>query len=464
MDQFKVGDKIELNIIDISSEGLGVGRHKGLAFFVEGGTLGDRVLFEIVELKKRYGIGKTLEIIEKSPYRIGSKCEFFPQCDGCQLQNLDYYKQLEFKKNIVENNLERIGKINNVVVKDTIGMEYPFRYRNKAEFKVEKNYKIGYYKRGTHDIVPVDKSIIQNKMVDDILILIKEYMKKYKVEGYDRKNKKGIIMNILIRTTKDNKAMVVIVTKCENLPYKNELIKMLTFPDKRVSNISYNAIVSIYQNVKKNDTSVVLGAKDIKLYGEDRILDYIGEYKFLISPKSFFQINPVQTEVLYDKVVEYLSLNGNETIADLYCGIGTISLFISKYAKKVYGVEIVKEAIEDANENKDLNGVNNVEFILGKSEDILPKLNKKGIKLDAIVVDPPRKGLDKLLINSIIDANPEKIVYVSCNPSTLARDLGYLVGKGYKVLEAQPVDMFPHTTHCEVVTLLTRGETGCKYR
>ncbi len=458
MNRFKVGDKIELNIIDINSEGLGVGRQRGLIFFVEGGTLGDRVSFEIVELKKRYGVGKTLEILEKSPYRIESKCKFFSQCDGCQLQNLDYNKQLELKRNMVENNLKRIGKIENVVVKDTIGMDYPFRYRNKAEFKVGKNYKIGYYKRKTHEIVSVDKSIIQNEIVDDILILIEEYMKKYKVEGYDRKSNKGIIKNLLIRTTKDNKAMVVIVTKTENLPYKKELIEMLTIPDKRVSTFSSDTIVSIYQNVKENDTSVVLGTKDIKLYGEDRILDYIGEYKFLISPKSFFQVNPVQTEVLYDKVVEYLSLKGNETVADLYCGIGTISLFISKYAKKVYGVEIAKEAIEDANKNKELNGVNNVEFILGKSEDILPKLNKKGIKLDGIVIDPPRKGLDKSLIDSIIDANPEKIVYVSCNPSTLARDLGYLVEKGYKVLEAQPVDMFPHTVHVECVALMSRDK------
>ncbi|HSH36773.1 MAG TPA: 23S rRNA (uracil(1939)-C(5))-methyltransferase RlmD, partial [Schnuerera sp.] len=456
MSQYKVGDKIKLNIIDINNEGMGVGRHEGFTFFVEGGILGDKVFFEIVELKKRYGMGKTLEILEKSPYRIESKCKFFPQCDGCQLQNLDYKKQLELKRNMVENNLKRIGKIKNIYVKDTIGMEYPFRYRNKAEFKVGKNYRIGYYKRGTHDIVPVGKSIIQNEIVDDILILIKEYMEKFKVEGYDRKSKKGIIKNLLIRTTKDNKAMVVIVTKSENLPYKNELIEMLTFPDKRVSTIFSDTIVSIYQNVKKNDTSVILGAKDIKLYGEDRILDYIGEYKFLISPKSFFQVNSVQTEVLYNKVVEYLSLNGNETVADLYCGIGTIALYISRYAKKVYGVEIVKDAIEDAKENVRLNNVDNVEFIIGKSEEVLPKLNKKGIKLDAIVLDPPRKGLDKELIDSIIDANPEKIVYVSCNPSTLARDLGYLVKKGYKVLEAQPVDMFPHTMHVECIALLQR--------
>ncbi len=243
--------------------------------------------------------------------------------------------------------------------------------------------------------------------------------------------------------------MVIIVTKGEKLPHKEELIDILTSQAKL-------EVVSIYQNINPKDTSLVMGPKDIRLYGQDRLIDYIGEYKFLISPKSFFQVNHVQTEVLYDKVVEYLNLKGNETVADLYCGIGTISLYISKYAKKVYGVEIVKEAIEDAKENLKLNQVDNVEFILGKSEEILPKLNKKGIKFDAIVVDPPRKGLDRALIDAIIEANPEKIVYVSCNPSTLARDLGYLVEGGYKVMEVQPVDMFPHTPHVETVVLMSK--------
>lgn len=445
--EFKVGDRIELEIIDINNEGMGVGRYKGFAFFVEGCTLGDKILFEIVELKKRFGIGKTIEILEKSPYRVESKCEYSLQCDGCELHNLKYEKQLELKKNMVKNNLERIGKIKDVSIKDTIGMDYPYRYRNKGEFKVGKNYEIGYFKRGTHDIYPIEKSIIQKETVDVIIEQVKEYMKKYKVKGYDRKSKKGIIKNLIVRTTKDNKVMVIIVTKGEKLPHKDALgTGVFASPVN---------VVSIYQNINNRDTSMVLGPKYIKLYGEDQIIDYIGEYKFLISPKSFFQVNPVQTELLYDKVVEYLDLKGNETVADLYCGIGTISLYISKYAKKVYGVEVVKEAIEDANENKKLNEVENVEFILGKSERILPKLNEKGIKLDAIVVDPPRKGLDKTLVDSIMKANPERIVYVSCNPSTLARDLGYFVEEDYKAVEVQPVDMFPHTMHVECVILMT---------
>src|SRR5690606_2782960 len=242
----------------------------------------------------------------------------------------------------------------------------------------------------------IDKCIIQNEAVNEIVELVREHMKKYKLEGYDTKAKEGIIRNMIVRITKDNKVMVIIVTKEEKLPYKEKLRDILINKDR--SN-NYE-IKSIYQNINKKDTSVVLGSKNIKLYGEDRIVDCIGEYKFFISPKSFFQVNPIQTEILYDKVVEYLNLKGHETVVDLYCGIGTIAIYISKYAKKVYGVEIVKDAIEDAKENTKLNNIDNVEFIQGKSEDMLPMLISKGINIDALVVDPPRKGLDKSLINS----------------------------------------------------------------
>ena len=448
---YSIGDRLELEIVDLNNEGMGVGKYKGFTFFVEGCTLGDKVLFEIIKLKKNYGLGRTIEILEESPYRIESKCIYSDKCDGCELHNLKYDKQLELKRNIVKSNLERIGKIKDIIVKETIGMEYPYRYRNKGEFKVGPNYEIGYFKRGTHDIYPVESSIIQKETADKVIRLLKEFMKKYKVEGYDRKVKKGIIKNLVVRTNKDNKVMVVIVTKGEKLPHKKELIDIFTSQPEL-------DVVSIYQNINPRDTSVILGAKDIKLYGEERLIDYIGEYKFLISPKSFFQVNHVQTKVLYNKVVEYLNLKGHETVADLYCGIGTISIYISKYARKVYGVEVVKEAIEDAKENLKLNQIDNVEFILGKSEEILPKLNNKGTRFDAIVVDPPRSGLDRGLIDAIIEANPEKIVYVSCNPSTLARDLGYLVEEGYKVMEVQPVDMFPHTSHVECVVLMSKIE------
>ncbi len=435
---FNIGEKLILDIIDINSEGMGVGKYEGFTFFVDNCTLGDKVEFGITKLKKNFGIGKTVEIIKESPYRVKSKCNFFPECSGCQLHNLDYKKQLELKRDMVKNNLERIGKIENINVKETIGMDNPYRYRNKADFKVDKNGDIGYFKRETNNLIPVDRCIIQNQITDGIIDTFKEYFKE---------NGNRNIKDIVVRSTKDEKSMVIVVTET-----KHQMKGTVPFIWNQIKGTGLN---SIYQNINSKNTSVVLGHKNIKLSGEDKIIDSIGEYKFYISPKSFFQVNPIQTEILYNKVIEYLDLKGDEVVADLYCGIGTISLYISKYAKKVYGVEIVKDAIEDARENAKLNDIDNVEFIHGKSEDILPKLNNQGIKIDAIVVDPPRKGLDKSLIDAIIKADPKKLVYVSCNPATLARDLGYLVEMGYVVKEVQPVDMFPWTMHVESIILMT---------
>ena len=440
---FKIGEELILDIIDINTEGMGVGKYEGFTFFVENSTIGDRVKLEVTKLKKNFGIGKAIEILESSPYRVESKCDFFPKCDGCQLHNLDYEKQLELKRDMLKNNLERIGKIENVKINKTIGMDNPYRYRNKANFKIDKFGNIGYFKRGSNKLVPIDRCIIQNEITDEIIDNFKEFFKKHGNGG---------IKDIVIRTTKDGKSMVIMVTQTKGT-VPNVCQTLGTGPS--VWEKGLTTVVSIYQNINPKNNSAIMGSKDIKLYGEDKIIDTIGEYKFYISPKSFFQVNPIQTEVLYNKVVEYLDLKGDEVVADLYCGIGTISLYISKYAKKVYGVEIVKDAIEDANENLKLNNVDNVEFIHGKSEEVLPKLNEKNIKIDAIVVDPPRKGLDKSLIEAIIKANPQKIVYVSCNPSTLARDLEYLVAGGYMVEEVQPVDMFPQTTHVESIILMT---------
>ncbi|QQY79089.1 23S rRNA m(5)U-1939 methyltransferase [Keratinibaculum paraultunense] len=456
MKQFKIGDEIILDIIDINSEGQGVGKYEGFTLFINGGTLGDKVRVKIIDLKKSFGIANTIELLEKSPYRVEPKCKYFHSCDGCQLQNLNYQKQLELKQDMVKNNIKKIGNITNVPVKKIIGMNNPYRYRNKGEFKVGKDCNIGYFKKGTHEIYPIDKCIIQNEAVNEIVELVREHMKKYKLEGYDTKTKEGIIRNIIVRITKDNKVMVIIVTKEEKLPYKEKLIDILINKDR--SN-NYE-IKSIYQNINKKDTSVVLGSKNIKLYGEDRIVDCIGEYKFFISPKSFFQVNPIQTEILYNKVLEYANLKGDEIVFDIYCGIGTISLFLAKKAKEVYGVEIVKSAIEDAKLNAKINNINNAKFYTGKGEDVVPRLYKEGLYADIVVVDPPRKGCEESVLETMVNMAPEKIIYVSCNPAILARDLAYLVEGGYKVVEVQPVDMFPQTTHVEVVTLLIRNEVS----
>ncbi len=448
------GSLLDLEIIDLTSEGLGVGKIDGYTVFVEDGLPGDKGTVKLKKVKKNYGIGQMINIKEASSNRVESKCKYFKECGGCQLHELDYNTQLSLKTNQVKNTLDKIGKIKKSKVHSIIGMENPYRYRNKGQFKVGKSNNeifIGYFKRKSHDIVNVSQCIIQSEISDRILVVIKEYMEKFNVLLYDRRSNKGVIKDIVIRTTKDNRAMVIIVTKGSNLPYKKELINLLR------ENVE--EVVSVYQNINNRNTSLILGNKDINLYGEHKIMDYIGDHKFLISPKSFFQINSIQTEVLYKKALDYLDLKENETVFDLYCGIGTISLFISEKAKKVYGIEVVEAAVEDAKENARLNNIENVEFIKGKSEEIVPELFNKGIIADKIIVDPPRKGCDEKLLDTIVKINPEKVVYVSCNPATLARDLKYLEEKGYKVEEVQPVDMFAWTMHVETVVLLQRADT-----
>ncbi len=445
------GDSLDLNIIDLTSDGLGVGKIDGFTIFVEGGLPGDNGTVTLKKIKKNYGIGQMINIKKISPNRIDSKCKYFKDCGGCQLHELNYKTQLDLKTNQVKNTLYKIGKINKSKIFPIIGMEYPYKYRNKGQFKIKINdhdTSIGFFKRKSHDIVNIDECIIQNKISNKILKSIKKYMEKFNVSLYDKKSKKEIIRDIIIRTTKDNLAMVIVVTKSKNLPYKKELINLLKENAKE--------IVSIYQNVNTKNTPIILGNKNIKIYGEDKIVDYIGDYKFLISPKSFFQINSIQTEILYKKVLDFLKLEGNEIIFDLYCGIGTISLFISKKAKKVYGVEVVKAAIDDAKENAKLNNIKNVEFIRGKTEKIVPELLNKGITADKIVVDPPRKGCNNEVLNTITKMNPQIIVYVSCNPATLARDLNFLEKNDYIVEKVQPIDMFPHTMHVETIALLQK--------
>lgn len=447
-----VGDKLDLNIIDLTNQGLGVGKVEGFTIFVEGGLPGDELIAEIKKTKKNFAEAKAVEIKNPSSKRQISECKYYKNCGGCQLHELDYRAQLDIKTNMVKDAIERIGKLEDVKINPTIGMETPFRYRNKGMFKVgekEGNISIGYFKNKSHEVVDIEECIIQDEVVDKVLKIVKEYMEKYNVQAYNKKTNKGTIRDIVTRKAKDGSTMVIIVTTSEKLPYKDELIKSLK---------TVKEVVSIYQNINKKKTPVVLGNKNIKLYGEEKIVDYIDKFKFYISPNSFFQVNPIQTEVLYKKALEYLDLSGEETVFDLYCGIGTISLFISEKAKSVYGVEIVSDAIKDAKENAKLNNAKNIEFIEGKSEEIAPKLLKEGIKADKIVVDPPRKGCDEKLLETIVKIRPETVVYVSCNPSTLARDLKYLDENGYKVMEVQPVDMFPWTVHVECVVLMSRVE------
>lgn len=446
----------EIYIDGFGSMGEGIGKIDNFTVFVKGAVKGEKVKAKITKVNKNFAFGRVMEIIEKSKDRTEPICPAYKRCGGCQMQHLSYEAQLEFKKQKVVDCIERIGKIkmDSVTVQDTIGMEPPYYYRNKVQLPVgEKNgeVQIGFYAERSHEIINIDKCYIQFEAANEIIKLVKEWMNKFKIQGYDEETGKGTLRHIMIRKGfRTEQIMLVLVTVNEALPYKKELIESIT------ENI--NGITGIIQNINRKKTNVILGDKEITLWGDKEIQDYIGEFKFNISSKSFFQVNPVQTEKLYAAALKYAGLTGNEVVFDAYCGTGTISLFLSQNAKMVYGVEIIPEAIENAKINADQNKVTNAEFIVGKSEEEIPKLIERGIKPEVVVVDPPRKGCERVLLESIANAEPRTIVYVSCDPATLARDLGILSELGYEVKEVQPVDMFPATGHVETVVGLRRKD------
>lgn len=435
-----------VDIVDIGQGGVGIGKYDGFTVFVDGGLIKDKVKVKINKSKKNYAVGDIVEIIEESPYRVKRRCnDSLKECGGCQIQELDYQKQLDIKTNEVKQVINRIGKLEDVLIHETLGMEDPIRYRNKAQFPIQKvgsSPLIGFYKKKSHDIIPTDKCVIQHEINDKIMKIIKTYINAYKVSIYDEKTHTGVLRHLVTKigfTT--NEVMVVLVANGRKLPYLKELASVL---EENVPGFK-----TLVVNVNREKTNVILGRENIVVYGDGKINDYIGDLVFEISPLSFFQVNPAQTEVLYNKALEYADLKENDTVFDIYCGIGTISLFLAQKAKKVYGIEIVEDAIKDAKINANLNKLYNVEFYVGKAEEIVPKMYKEGKTANVVVVDPPRKGCDEKVLDTIVSMKPDRVVYVSCNPSTLARDLAYLDERGYKCLEIQPVDMFPHTMHVE---------------
>ncbi|MFT9494692.1 23S rRNA (uracil(1939)-C(5))-methyltransferase RlmD [Anaerosolibacter sp.] len=452
------GKSYEVHIADIGHNGEGIGRVEGFTVFVQGGVPGDDLRIKIELVKKNYAVGKIIKLVNPSPNRITPVCPIADTCGGCQTQHISYQEQLHLKTNTVKANIERIGKLEDVLIHDTIGMEEPARYRNKAQFPVgrlDNQAVIGFYKKGTHEIVNTSSCYIQHEVNDRIVAVLRRYMDQYNVSAFDDETGMGFIRHILTKvgfTT--GEIMVVLITNGRKIPYLRELIQELI---KEIPEIK-----SIVQNINMKKTNRVLGDECITLFGEDKIVDYIGDLKFHISALSFFQVNPMQTKVLYEKALEYAGLTGEETVFDVYCGIGTISLFLAQKAKKVYGIEIIDAAIEDARENARINGIENTEFYVGKAEEVVPRLYKQGITADVVVVDPPRKGCEEEVLDTIVKMNPKRVVYVSCNPSTLARDLKYLDERGYKTIEVQPVDMFPHTTHVEAIVLMTYCGSGEK--
>ena len=444
-----------VDIVDIGQGGVGIGKYEGFTVFVDGGLVQDKIKVKITKSKKNYAVGDMIEIIEKSPFRVARKCsENLRQCGGCQIQELDYQKQLDIKTNEVKQVISRIGKLDDVVIHDTLGMEHPFRYRNKAQFPIQKKDNmpvIGFYKKKSHDLISTDECIIQHEVNDKIIKIIKTYIRAYNVSIYDEKTHKGLLRHVVTKvgfTT--GEVMIVLVANGKKLPYLKELASVLK------ENIP--GFKTLVVNVNTQKTNVILGKENIVAYGDGMIRDYIGELVFEISPLSFFQVNPLQTEVLYTKALEYANLGENDTVFDIYCGIGTISLFLAQKAKKVYGIEIVEDAIKDAKRNAKINNMDNVEFYVGKAEEVVPKMYQEGKRANVVVVDPPRKGCDEKVLDTIISMQPDRVVYVSCNPSTLARDLAYLNERGYKCHEIQPVDMFPHSVHVENVAWLSKAD------
>lgn len=445
--------KYEIEIGDFTDKGCGIGRLNGLAVFVEGAVPKDRALVEITKLKKNYAQASLVDIIEKSPLRVDPACEIAGICGGCQIMHVGYESQLDIKSEGVRQTLKRIGGVDESLVNEIIGMKSPYGYRNKAQFPVgvqNGQAVLGFYKKGSHEIVPCSKCRIQHDINEKITAVVKEYVNDNSIEVYDERLHKGNVRHVVTKigfTT--GEIMVVLVTKdAARLKGVEKLVDTLK--------TEIPGLRTVVQNINPDKTNRILGFKNKTIYGDGIINDYIGDLKFNISPISFFQVNPVQTNVLYGKALEYAQLEGEETVFDIYSGIGTISLFLSQKAKKVIGVEIVEDAVRDASENAKLNGIENVEFYAGKAEEVIPNLYKQGIRADVAVVDPPRKGCDERVLSVLSSMQAKRIVYVSCNPATLARDAKYLEENGYAVEKVQPVDMFPHTMHTEVVCSFKR--------
>lgn len=444
------------DIISQGYEGEGIAKiDNKYPIFIEGALKGEKVKVRIVKVNKNFAYGKLMEVLEASEERVNPPCAIYKRCGGCKLQHASYKAQLDFKWDRVKDCVSKIGKLDPSIVKYPLGMEEPWRYRNKVQLPIgliNGEVKIGFFAPRSHDIIDMESCLIQDEIGDKVVKLTREWIEKFNIRPYNvdgEYDEKGIVRHIMIRrgfTT--NEVMVVLVTNGEKLPHKEE------FVDLMVKNIP--GIKSIIQNINSKKTNVILGLESKTLWGEDTISDYIGDFRFNISPLSFFQVNPTQTEVLYGKALEYANLTGNEEVFDAYCGTGTITLFLSQKAKKVYGVEIIPQAIDNAWINAKENKVENVEFFVGESEVVIPDLINKGVKADVVVVDPPRKGCDKKLLDAITNIDAKKIVYVSCDPSTLGRDLQVLEDNGYKTLEVQPVDMFPNTSHVENVAKLIK--------
>ena len=463
-------DMAVIEITDIGVNGEGIGKVDGYTLFVKDAVIGDKAEVKVMKAKKNYGYARLMRVIEPSEDRVEPLCPFARKCGGCQIQEMSYERQLAFKAQKVRGNLERLGgfdkELLDRVTEPILGMDEPFGYRNKAQFPFgtdrDGNPVTGFYAGRTHDIIANTDCALGVPVNQKLLEIILEFMRAEHIPAYDEKTGKGLIRHVLIRfgfTTKE--IMVCLVINGTEIPQSEKLVEKLA---------AVRGMTSITISPNTRRTNVIMGETYEILWGQGFITDYIGNVRYQISPLSFYQVNPVQTEKLYSQALEYADLKGGETVWDLYCGIGTISLFLAQKAGQVYGVEIIPQAIEDAKKNAEINGIANAEFFVGKAEEVLPEYyaeyarrhGGENARADVIVVDPPRKGCDPALLETIVKMAPERVVYVSCDPATLARDLKVLCGNGYELEKVRPVDMFPETVHVETVVLLSKGEIDSK--
>lgn len=451
--KFKKNDMVTVEIKDMGHDGEGIGKAEGYTLFIKDAVIGDLVEAKVIKAGKNYGYARLMQVLKPSKDRVEPKCSCARACGGCQLQALSYEKQLEFKEKKVRGNLERIGGFSDLEIEKVIGMEHPWRYRNKAQYPVgkDKDGKIitGFYAGRTHSIIPNQDCLLGAEINETILEKVIAYMEENHVAPYDETTGRGLVRHVLIRCGyQTGEIMVCLIVNGRKLPAAEKLTDSLR---------EIPGMTSISLNVNTKRNNVILGEEVINLWGQAFITDAIGEVKYQISPLSFYQVNPIQTEKLYETALEFAGLTGKETVWDLYCGIGTISLFLAKKAKQVYGVEIVPPAIADARKNAALNGIENAEFYVGKAEEVLPeKYEQEGISADVIVVDPPRKGCDEAVLQTMLKMKPERIVYVSCDSATLARDLKRLCEGMYEVKRVAVCDMFPQGVHVESIVLLQK--------
>lgn len=448
----EVGKKYRLKCVDLNHEGLGVFKINNFTVFASNALIDEVALIEIEKINSNYALGKVIEIIEKSKNRVKPICKMFGDCGGCDLMHMNYDAQLEFKKKMGIETLKRIGGLDTIdkssICEGIIGMDSPYYYRNKVQVpfsKLEKKTVCGFYKKKTHFIIPLEECFIQPKECNDIANFIKNLANEYGIDGYNETSKTGVLRHLLIRKNVNDEYMVILILKNEKVSNLDIIVEKIT---KR-----YPKVISILLNIQEKDTNVILGNKTIVLFGKDEIIDDLLGYKFKLSHRSFFQINHEQTEKLYTTVKEFSKLKDTDTILDAYCGVGSIGITLSSLVKKVYGIEIVPEAIQNAKENAKLNNIKNMEFLVGKVEDVINDL--VDVKFDAVIVDPPRKGCDESFLKVIIDKKIPKIIYVSCNVATLARDIKIL-SEHYEVKRVKFVDMFPNSSDVETVVLLSK--------